>query len=214
MHPASCRFPRSRGMSGIRVQVNKGAKRFEVVAQREIRYATVNPEGYVFDRDNTALREAIGHRPVLFVVDRNIDHLYGDDIKTYSNQLYCRDYFLVEPTEFAKSWQQVERICANAIHACLPRDGVIVSVGEVVTLDVAGFAASVIRRGINYIRVPTSLIGLIDVGVGIKQGINFLNKKSIIGAFYPAMVNINDPTFLATLPDAHLSSGIAEIIKI
>jgi 3-dehydroquinate synthase len=81
-------------------------------------------------------------------------------------------------------------------------------------LDVAGFAASIFRRGVHFIRIPTSLIGLIDVAVGIKQGVNFLNKKSIIGAFYPAMVNINDLTFLATSPVRHLSSGIAEIVKI
>jgi 3-dehydroquinate synthase len=96
----------------------------------------------------------------------------------------------------------------------LPRDGVIIAVGGGVALDIAGFAAAIFRRGIGYIRVPTSLIGLIDVGVGIKQGINFLGKKSILGAFYPASVNINDRAFLATLPARDLSAGIAEMIKV
>jgi 3-dehydroquinate synthetase len=201
--------------SSFRVEMKQRMTRLEVVSQREIRYATVHPEGYVFDENNTAIADAVGRRAALFVVDRNIDRLYGADIKSYLNvRVDCRDYVIVDPAESAKTWEQVERICGDAVRAGLPRDGVIVGVGGGVTLDLAGFAASIFRRGINYIRVPTSLIGLIDVGVGIKQGINFLDKKSILGAFYPAMVNINDSTFLSTLPSRHLSSGIAEIIKI
>jgi 3-dehydroquinate synthase len=89
----------------------------------------------------------------------------------------------------------------------------MMAVGGGVTLDITGFAASIFRRGVNVVRIPTSLIGLIDVGVGIKHSINLGNKKSILGSFYPAIVNINDPTFLATLLPRHISSGIAEIIK-
>jgi 3-dehydroquinate synthase len=87
------------------------------------------------------------------------------------------------------------------------------AVGGGVTLDVAGFVASIFRRGVSFVRIPTSLIGLVDVAVGIKQGINVDNKKSIVGTFYPATLNINDPTFLATLPQRHVSCGMAEIIK-
>jgi 3-dehydroquinate synthase len=186
-----------------------------VVSQREIRYATVHPEGYVFGKDDTTLQESVASRPALIVLDRNIERIYGNEIRSYVNdRLNCKGYAIVEPVESEKTLDQVERICAHAVNAGLPRDGVIIAVGGGVTLDIAGFAASIFRRGVSYIRIPTSLIGLIDVGVGIKQGVNFLDKKSILGAFYPAMVNINEPAFLATLPLRDLSAGIAEIIKI
>jgi 3-dehydroquinate synthetase len=201
--------------SSLSVETTETTTRFEVISQREIRYATVHPARYVFDQQSDTVREAVGQCPVLFVVDRNIDSLYGADIKSYADdRMDCRGYVVVRPDESDKTWDQVQHICAHAVRAGLPRDGIIVGVGGGVTLDIAGFAASIFRRGIRYIRVPTSLIGLIDVGVGIKQGINFLDKKSILGAFYPAAVNINDQTFLSTLAPRYLSAGIAEIIKI
>jgi 3-dehydroquinate synthase len=75
-------------------------------------------------------------------------------------------------------------------------------------------AASLIRRGIEYIRVPTTLIGQVDAGIGIKGAVNFGGKKSFLGAFYPPSSVLIDPTFLETLPVAHLRYGLAEIVKI
>jgi 3-dehydroquinate synthase len=121
---------------------------------------------------------------------------------------------LLDGSEREKNREQVERILKEAIRVNLRRDGIIMAVGGGVTLDVAGFAASIFRRGIHYLRVPTSLIGLVDVGVGIKQGINAAGKKNSIGTYYPPLASINDITFLSTLPRRHLACGLAEIIKI
>src|SRR5204863_2306235 len=122
-------------------------------------------------------------------------------------------YLSTDGSDTAQNWGAVQRICDAAIEAQLPRNGIMLGVGGGVTLDITGFAASIFRRGVDYVRLPTSLIGLTDVAVGIKHAINIGAKKSIVGAFYPAMLNINDFTFLATLPQRHISSGIAEIIK-
>jgi 3-dehydroquinate synthetase len=190
-------------------------KRFELSTAREIRYSVIHPAGYVFDRGSPALQQAVGGRPVLAVVDQQIDHLYRTGLRDYlENKLDLRGYLTIDGSESAKNWTAVQHICEKAIEAELSRDGVMVAVGGGVALDVTGFAASIFRRGINYVRIPTSLIGLIDVGVGIKHSINASGKKSIIGSFYPAMANINDPTFLATLPPRHISCGIAEIVKL
>ena len=80
-------------------------------------------------------------------------------------------------------------------------------------MDIAGFAASMYRRGVKYVRVPTTLIGLIDVSIGIKQGVNFEGKNRL-GAFYSAIGSINDSRFLQTLPRNQLSCGLSEIVKV
>jgi 3-dehydroquinate synthase len=96
----------------------------------------------------------------------------------------------------------------------MPRDGAFVAVGGGTIMDVVGFAASIFRRGIGYVRVPTTLIGMIDVGVGIKQAVNVDRHKNVIGSFYAPLGTINDQAFLATLPQRHLACGISEAIKI
>jgi 2-epi-5-epi-valiolone synthase len=188
--------------------------RFDVNTTREIRYSVIHPATYLLDRRNPVLQQAIGGRPVLAVVDQRVEDLYGNDLRNYlENELDLRGYLAVEGSESAKTWIATQRICERAIEVDLSRDGVMIAVGGGVTLDLTGFAASIFRRGVNFVRIPTSLIGMVDVGVGIKHGINVGDKKSIVGSFYPAMVNINDPTFLATLPTQHIACGIAEIIK-
>ena len=156
----------------------------------------------------------MAERPVLVVVDRRVDDLYGTDLRTYFEQeTNLLGYLVIDGSENTKSWSPVHKICDAAIDIQLPRDGVMAAVGGGVTLDITGFAASIFRRGVHFVRIPTSLIGLIDVGVGIKHGINVGGKKSIVGSFYPPMANINDPTFLRTLPQRHVACGVAEIVK-
>jgi 3-dehydroquinate synthase len=199
---------------GVSVALGRTSAELSITAPHPIRYSTLHPEGYVLDPESPAIAEAVGARPLLAAVDRHIDRLYGADLRAYlDRRTDCRGFVLVEGCEKAKSWEQARLVCDQAIRAGLPRDSVILAVGGGVTLDVAGFAAAIFRRGVRYVRVPTSLIGLVDVGVGIKQAINVGDKKNIVGAFYPPAANINDPTFLSTLPKRHLACGLAEIIK-
>jgi 3-dehydroquinate synthase len=196
------------------IEPDASETRFDLRITRETRYSVIHPAGYILDRSNSALRQAAGGRPVLAVVDEQIHHLYGEELLAYlKNELDLRGYLTIDRSESAKTWMPVHRICDKAIEVQLPRDGLMIAAGGGVTLDITGFAASIFRRGVNFIRIPTSLIGFVDVGVGIKHAINVGNKKSIVGFFYPAMVNINDRVFLATLPPRHISCGIAEIVK-
>ena len=199
---------------GVSVALGRTSAELRITAPHPIRYSTLHPEGYVLDPESPAIAEAVGARPLLAAVDRQIARMYGADLRAYlDRRTDCRGFVLVDGCEKAKSWEQARRVCDQAIRAGLPRDGAILAVGGGVTLDVAGFAAAIFRRGVRYVRVPTSLIGLVDVGVGVKQAINVGDKKNIVGAFYPPATNINDLTFLSTLPKRHLACGLAEIIK-
>jgi 2-epi-5-epi-valiolone synthase len=181
---------------------------------RTVSYSILRPTLPVFDPQESALSEVVGSRPVLFVSDLNLAALYASGWRHYAQQrLRLAGELLLQLSESSKAWDQVHDICGYALRCELPRNGVIVAVGGGVTLDVAGFAASIFRRGIPYIRIPTSLIGLIDVSVGIKQGVNSHGKKNLLGSFYPPLASINDYRFLKTLPVPEFPCGMAEILK-
>jgi len=185
-----------------------------ISCRREISYSIVHPARAVLDPAAASLSGMVEGRPVLLVVDRNVNRLFGNHLSAYIRQhLDCVGKVIVEGSEQRKSWHQVQRICSHAVRRGLPRDGVIVAFGGGVTLDLAGMAASLFRRGVAYLRVPTTLVGMVDTGIGIKQGFNFRSRKNILGTFYPPIGVINDIRFLATLTQAELSCGVAEIIK-
>ncbi|REJ82506.1 MAG: 3-dehydroquinate synthase [Bacteroidetes bacterium] len=93
------------------------------------------------------------------------------------------------------------------------RNSLLINLGGGVVTDLGGFVASVFMRGIDYLNIPTSLLGMVDSALGGKTGINYYGYKNMIGTFSnPVAVFIN-PVFLKTLPERELKSGFAEIIK-
>ena len=90
----------------------------------------------------------------------------------------------------------------------------VLVVGGGLTTDVAGFACAAYRRSTNYIRVPTTLIGLIDASVSIKVAVNHGKSKNRLGAYHPSQQVILDFSFLGTLPIDQVRNGMAELIKI
>ena len=107
---------------------------------------------------------------ILLVLDANVDALYGASLHRYAQQrLNVRGVVTITPREADKTWSEVERVCQAAMTAGLDRRGVIVAVGGGVTLDIAGLAAALYRRGVGYVRVSTTLVALIDVSLGVKK---------------------------------------------
>src|SRR5207244_8284933 len=78
----------------------------------------------------------------------------------------------------------------------------------------AGPGAAMFRRGVGYVRVPTTLVGLVDVSVGIKQAVNAFGRKNILGTFFPPTASVNDYSLVRTSPARSISCGLAEILKI
>ena len=201
---------------GAHISVDpSGREMLRVQSIRNIEYGILHVEQPVFSHHEEALARFLEGRPALFVVDEQVNAIYGAALDEYSRQhLNSAGKILISGSEDRKSWSQVDWICREAARLKFPRQGVVVAVGGGVVLDVAGFAASIYRRGIRYLRIPTSLIGLVDAGLGIKQGVNFAEAKNTLGAFYPPIGAINDVSFLQTLPSCDISCGMAEIIKI
>lgn len=188
---------------------------FSLVTERLVSYEVRHVARHIFDSDDATLASLLKDRPTLAVVDRAVVDHYGVAMASYaSRHINLVGTVTVDATEAAKTWTLVERICDDGVRFGLGRDGIILAVGGGITLDVAGMAASIFRRGIRYVRVPTTLVGMIDAGVGIKQGVNFASKKNFLGSFYPPIGCVSDPSFLRSLPRRHIACGVAEMIKI
>jgi 3-dehydroquinate synthase len=120
---------------------------------------------------------------------------------------------LVEDGEIAKSFGTLERLLDALLAATLGRDGLIVALGGGVIGDLAGFAAAIYQRGIDFVQIPTTLLAQVDSSVGGKTAINHERGKNLIGAFHQPRAVIADVGTLDTLPSRELRSGLAEVIK-
>jgi 3-dehydroquinate synthetase len=169
----------------------------------------------VLQPDHSLLAALLKGRQTLLVTTPTVARLYRGafDALAQRHRLSV-ETLVLECSEENKSLDMVSEICRSALEAGLDRKGVLVALSGGVCSDLVTVAASMVRRGIEYIRVPTTLVGQVDAAVGIKGAVNFGGKKSFLGAFYPPSSVLIDPTFLETLPAAHLRYGLAEIIKI
>jgi 3-dehydroquinate synthetase len=191
--------------------------RWRISCQRRISYDIVESPR-LFDPENRALLSADriegGRRFV--VVDGNVVRHHGDEIREYFAHHGIAARIVPFPGgEESKSLERCLRILreldAFPIHR---RDEPIIAIGGGVLTDAVGFVASIYRRGVPHIKVPTTLMGYIDASVGIKTGINFDSRKNRLGSFEPPRRVLLDKTLLETLPRRHVLNGVCEIIKL
>jgi 3-dehydroquinate synthase len=117
------------------------------------------------------------------------------------------------PGEATKGWAQFSRAVDWLLEARVERRDVVVALGGGVIGDLAGFAAAVLRRGVRFVQIPTSLLAQVDSSVGGKTGINSVHGKNLIGAFHQPALVLADTALLGTLPARDFRSGYAEVVK-
>ncbi|MFI9826515.1 sedoheptulose 7-phosphate cyclase [Streptomyces sp. NPDC051913] len=165
---------------------------------------------------NPLLAEYCEGRRVAAFVSPTVDRLYGGRLRAYLKARLAPGSWSVQVLgggEDRKTMGTVEEICSLAKRAGLDRRGVMLAVGGGVTCDLVGFAAAIYSRGVRYIKVNTTLVGQVDVGVGVKTGVNALGTKNMLGAYHPAHASLNDPGFLRTLGARDIRCGLGEIAK-
>ncbi|EDY55324.2 MULTISPECIES: sedoheptulose 7-phosphate cyclase [Streptomyces] len=191
-----------------------------VEAVRQARYHVVSSD-HLFTRDNTTLLTGCPDAPLrsgerrLLVVDENVDTLYGAQIREFFDFHDIRATVLtLRADETVKQWDAVcEVVDAMNDFGIDRRREPVMAIGGGVLTDIVGFAASIYRRGTPYIRIPTTLIGLVDAGVGVKTGVNYSTGKNRLGTYAPATATFLDRSFLRSLDLRHISNGLAEILK-
>ena len=154
------------------------------------------------------------YRSVFAVVDRNVaekcpaviqlvEILKGRNVKIMT----------VTPSEGSKTLESVMEICAWLLENNADRDALVLAVGGGITTDMAGFAASIYKRGVRFAYVPTTLLAQVDAAIGGKTGVNFDKYKNILGVIRQPEFTYICPKVLATLPKRDFCSGAAEMLK-
>ena len=115
--------------------------------------------------------------------------------------------------ETSKSYAVLASVCEQLIAAKIERNDLVVALGGGVVGDLAGLAASILRRGVDFVQVPTTLLAQVDSSVGGKTGINSPQGKNLIGAFHQPILVIADTAVLDTLSPRQFQAGYAEVVK-
>ncbi len=115
--------------------------------------------------------------------------------------------------ESTKSFGQLDQLCQRLLELGLERRDAVIALGGGVIGDLSGFAAAIVRRGMRYVQIPTSLLAQVDSSVGGKTGINTPQGKNLVGAFHQPSLVLADTAVLATLPPRQMRAGYAEIAK-
>lgn len=139
-----------------------------------------------------------------------INDLYGNLIESMD-----RDYELIKVPdgEDAKTWETVKDVLGKLLEYGLDRKSTVVALGGGTVGDLAGFAASIYMRGIDVVQVPTTLLAMVDSGIGGKTAVNHPKGKNLVGSFHQPSKVIIDPLFLDSLPAREVRSGLAETVK-
>jgi len=161
----------------------------------------------ILQKANEALETFCVKRSVLLVTDSNVDPLYSDKVEG--------DYakFIFPAGEKHKNINTISDICRKAVEAGLDRKSIILALGGGVCGDMAGFAAAVYMRGIDFIQIPTTLLAMVDSSVGGKTGVDLAEGKNLVGAFWQPQLVLIDPETLKTLPKEEVCNGLAEVVK-
>jgi demethyl-4-deoxygadusol synthase len=202
-------------MSQILAKLEATETAFHIEGYEKIEYDLVYVNG-VFEPENLELANAYQQfGRCLMVVDDNVYRLYRQKIQAYFTQHDIElTVFPITISEPNKTLQTLEKIIDAFAEFGLVRKEPVLVVGGGLITDVAGFACSTYRRSSNYIRIPTTLIGLVDASVAIKVAVNHKKLKNRLGAYHASQKVILDFSFLKTLPAAQVRNGMAELIKI
>ncbi len=146
------------------------------------------------------------------VTDANVAPLYLQKVLSAAG-IAVEDALVLPAGETQKSWATLETVIDWLLATRLPRDGVVLALGGGVVGDLAGFAASIYQRGVDFVQLPTTLLAQVDSSVGGKTGVNHPRGKNLIGAFHQPQMVLADTDALKTLPPREFAAGLAEVIK-
>ncbi len=193
-------------MNGNRrvVLVELGARSYEILIGRRL----IAEAGWL-------IAERFAGARAVVVTDANVARLHGGALTASLREaaLLLADPIVVAPGEGSKSFATLETVCRGLLQTGLERRDLVVALGGGVIGDLAAFAASIVRRGVRMVQIPTSLLAQVDSSVGGKTGINTPEGKNLIGTFHQPSLVLADLGALETLPARQLRAGYAEVAK-
>ena len=189
-------------MSLIKLHVKTGNQKYPVFIGNN-----------VINKLKTILKNnLINFNQCLVIADKNVPKRLIDKIL---NSLYKKkiSLYYFDSSEKNKNQKSVDSILSILLSKNFNRNDCVISVGGGITGDVSGFAASIFKRGLKFVNIPTTLLSQVDSSIGGKTGINSKYGKNLIGTFYQPSVVISDTIFLKSLPKREILCGYGEILK-
>jgi 3-dehydroquinate synthase len=169
----------------------------------------------LLERAGAELGQILRRPDVIIVTDQNLAR--SGHLQTLAAGLAAarigRRHIILPAGETTKSMAQLEQLLDQILAMGIERSTTIVAFGGGVIGDLAGFAAAILLRGLDYVQVPTSLLAQVDSAVGGKTGINSRHGKNLIGSFHQPRLVLSDTDVLASLPARELRAGYAEVVK-
>ena len=155
---------------------------------------------------------SINFKQCLLIVDENISKQIVLKIKKSLKKKNIYTYFF-RASEINKNQNNVNKILDILLNENFSREDCLISIGGGITGDLCGFTASIFKRGLKFINIPTTLLSQVDSSIGGKTGVNTKYGKNLIGSFYQPNLVISDIQFLKTLPIREIICGYGEILK-
>ena len=153
-----------------------------------------------------------GAKKIALVLDKNVPTKFKNNLKNNLKkyQIYTFEYTV---NEKFKSFTNVNKLVEKCLSYNFNRNDILISLGGGILGDYSAFAASIIKRGINFVNIPTTLLAQVDSSIGGKTGVNSVRGKNLIGSFYQPKLVISDIEILSSLPQREIICGYAEILK-
>jgi 3-dehydroquinate synthase len=190
------------GGNATRVHVALGERAYDILIGRGLL------------SDAGALIAPLGARRAAIVSDETVASLYADRlIASLAERGIGSASILVPPGEASKSYESLARVCDAVLASRVERGDLVIALGGGVVGDLAGFAAAIVRRGMRFVQMPTTLLAQVDSSVGGKTGINSRHGKNLVGAFHQPSLVIADTSLLDSLSPRELRAGYAEVVK-
>jgi|TARA_B110000238_G_scaffold166376_1_gene182043 3-dehydroquinate synthase len=155
---------------------------------------------------------SINFNQCLIVIDYNVPKKLVNQIFNFLPKKKVVTFYF-KASEKYKNQKSVDKIVSILLKKNFNRNDCLISIGGGITGDVSGFSASIFKRGLKWINIPTTLLAQVDSSIGGKTGINTKYGKNLIGAFYQPNLVISDINFLKSLPKRELVCGYGEILK-
>ena len=189
-------------MKPIKLKVNTKTKKYSIIIGSNL----VTNISEIFKENLVKFEKC------LLVVDKNIPRKIISKIKKslYQKKIYVCFF---KANEINKNLNSVNKILNILLNKNFSREDCVISIGGGITGDTSGFAASLFKRGLKFINIPTTLLSQVDSSIGGKTGINTKYGKNLIGSFYQPNLVISDIEFLKTLPKREIICGYGEILK-
>ena len=186
-------------------------KRLIVRANQE-KYPIFIGSGLISNLKKIIRNEKINFIKCLLVLDKNVPK---KKTRIVRKKLKGKKVFIlhINANEKNKNQKTTNKILEILLNKNFSREDILISIGGGITGDIAGYAASVFKRGLKFINIPTTLLAQVDSSIGGKTGVNTKQGKNLIGSFYQPKLVISDTDFLKTLPKREIICGYGEILK-